>query len=128
MEPLPELITDEELNRLLADRYLEDWYRVTRTYKEKLGYPTIAPYCKQFKSSRQYESTSDLAWQSLSSAMFDKINLSVMALTLPDQAAIQREMKNRFSRAKVWRYSLASSYPLALEHVTELMMKRGLFD
>ena len=132
MDSLRKQITDEELNIVLADKMLEDWYYVTRKWREKLGYNKISPYCKNFKSSRQYQDASDITFSTISQDEFNKIDLCVDQLSLYEKSAIEREMYKRYDTRKrpteKWEFTLSVKYQHALDAIIVLFAKRGLFD
>ena len=134
MEPLPE-VTHEELDAILAanqikeaDELLVKWYRITQGDRGVRWFPRVAPYCRQSKSSRQYQDASDLSWDSISKIVYEKVTLAVEKLELDDYAAIQQEMKNRQIGRQVWKYKTASTYQQALVHVSKFMDDYGVFD
>lgn len=121
-------ITDDDIDRVLADQLLEDWYHISKGYKVKLGHQRIAPYCKQFKSSRQFDDASTITNKTITDEQFARIDLCVDKLSLPERAAIGVEMKNRQVKKRVWRCLLASTYEQALEQILPFMRDRGLID
>lgn len=121
-------VTDDELDRVLADQLLERWYYYTSIWRPNLGVPRIAPYCKQSKSSRQYEESSDLSVNATTKKELEDIDWCVAHLEMKHSAAIGIEMKNRQVQRKVWRCAHASSYVEALHAVMPIMRGRGLFD
>jgi len=121
-------ITDDDIDRVLADQLLEDWYHISKNYKVKLGHQRIAPYCKQFKSSRQFDDASTITNKTVTDEQFARIDLCVDKLELPHRAAIGIEMKNRQVKRKVWWCQMASTYDQALENILPFMREKGLFD
>lgn len=121
-------VTDDELDRVLADQMLEGWYHISKRYRPHLGFPRIAPYCRQFKSTRQYDDPTMLTQSSISRAQYVRIDLCVDKLQLAERAAISIEMKNRQVKYKVWRCALACTYEDALDKLVLLMRAKGLFD
>lgn len=121
-------ITDDDIDRVLADQLLEDWYQISKHYKVQLGHQRIAPYCKQFKSSRQFDDASMITNKTITSEQFVRIDLCVDRLGLAERAAIGIEMKNRQVKKKVWRCQFASTYDQALKQILPFMRDKGLFD
>ncbi len=120
-------VTDDELDLVLADQMLEGWYHISKKYRPNLGFPRIAPYCRQFKSTRQYDDPTMLTQSAISRAQYVLIDLCVDKLRLAERAAISIEMKNRQVKRKVWRCALASDYQNALAQLMPLMRVKGLF-
>ncbi len=121
-------VTDDELDFVLADQMLEGWYHISKKYRPHLGCPRIAPYCRQFKSTRQYDDPTMLTQSSISRAQYVRIDLCVDKLSLPERASIGIEMKNRQVKRKVWHCALASTYDDALDKIVPLLRAKGLFD
>ncbi len=121
-------VTDDDIDSVLADRLLERWHYYTSIWRPNLGTPRIAPYCKQSKSSRQYEQISDLNANSMSKKELEDIDYCVAKLETRHSAAIGIEMKNRQVGARVWRCERASSYGEALGAVMPFMRIKGLLD
>ena len=132
MDSLKKQITDEELNIVLADKMLENWYYVTKKWREKLGYHKISPYCKNFKSSRQYQDANYITFSTLSQDEFNKIDLCVDQLSLYEKSAIEREMYKRYDTRKrpkeTWELALNVKYQHALDAIIVLFEKRGMFN
>jgi len=120
--------TDDELDTALADDLLESWHHYSSSYRPNLGVPRIAPYCKQSKSSRQYETASDLTDQHMRKDLAESVEYCVDQLELRHRAAIGIEMKNRAVKARVWSCKSASTYAEALQAVLPIMRVKGLFD
>lgn len=107
-----------------ADRLLSHWWLYTRWRDDRLGYGGVAPYCKQMKSSRQWDDTAKLADDYTNSATLRKIDRDVIPALEPyDRAAIAVEMRNRES-ARVWRTD--GVYGDALEQADGIMRDFGL--
>jgi hypothetical protein len=120
--------TDDEIDSVLADNLLESWYYYSLSYRPNLGVPRIAPYCKQSKSSRQYETVADLTDQHMRKDLAEAVEFCVDQLALNHRSAIGIEMKNRAVKARVWSCKSASTYVEALAAVLPIMRAKGLFD
>lgn len=108
-----------------ADSKLQAWWVYTRLRDSSHGYPKEAPYCREAVSSRQWESTSEIAdaWRhSVEMEQVDEI-INSPALSLY-RAAICSQMRNYESGAQVWRSS--GSYADALDIVDRLLRDAGL--
>lgn len=110
----------------LADILLWDWYRWSAKYSPKLGAPGIAPYCKRFRSSRQYDE--DAAYSSVFSRRMEAVDWCVDTLAVPMQQAIGTEMRNRIAKVKVWRSPAGATYSDAVDGVIQPMRSRGLLN
>jgi hypothetical protein len=119
---------DRQSDQEKADTLLMEWYRWTRLYRPKLGYPGIAPYCHQFSSSNQYDDPADLTHDKAWEAEMRAVDFCVGALAVSMQQAIGTEMRNREANAKVWRSPSNRTYAEALAAILSVMRKRGLFD
>lgn len=119
-----------ELDRLsdreIADSLLMEWYRWAKEWRPKLGAPRVSPYCRQSVSSRQYDE--DAAYDKVWQKQMEAVDYCVDAIAVSMQQAIGTEMRNRASKAKVWRDPGNKSYLEALLAILPVMRKRGLFD
>lgn len=110
----------------LADQLLVDWYEWSRAWRPQLGAPRCAPECRQARTSRQYDDTSDLARESADRLDMEAVEYCVDAISFPYQNAIGIEMKNRQVKAKVWRSTQGKTYAEALEVIIPVMRKKNL--
>ena len=108
----------------LADQFLSDWYRWSRSWRPHLGYPRLVPYCRQSRTSRQYDE--DAGYDDVFRREMMTVDACVSKLPGHLQQAIVRQMRNREAKACVWRSGLEGSYQEALVSVTALMVRKGL--
>jgi len=112
----------------IADELLVEWYPWSAMYRPHLGAPRIAPYCKDSRTSRQYDEASDLAHDRIYQNKMKAIEWCVDALLPELAAAIGIEMRNRQAKAKVWSSGGDRTYAEALAVIVPIMARRGLFD
>jgi hypothetical protein len=117
---------DEE--RQLADELLVEWHDWTDSYRPALGMDRVSASCREARSSRQYEDSTSASCGRLHTNEMQSVAFCVDQLPIPQRVAIGIEMKNRISRAKVWRSDNADTYQNALVAICPLMRRRGLFD
>jgi hypothetical protein len=115
---------DVAIDQQLADLLLIDWFRWSAGYRPKLGAPRVAPYCRQFQSSRQYDDQA--AYSKLHIKTCESVDWCVDTLAVPMQQAIGAEMRNRQVKAKVWRS--AETYADALNALIPKLKERGLLE
>ncbi|MBW9336218.1 hypothetical protein FEE59_22125 [Herbaspirillum sp. RU 5E] len=117
---------EEQLRR--ADALLEEWHAWSATYRPALGIPGCSPSSRQAQSSKQWQSTSEIAEESARKAEMESVEWCIDALKLHQRQAIGIEMKNRAVAAKVWRASClrSVSYCEVLEAILPIMRRRGL--
>ncbi|MDR6585544.1 hypothetical protein [Herbaspirillum frisingense] len=119
---------EEQLRR--ADALLEEWHAWSATYRPALGIPGCSPSSRQAQSSKQWQSTSEIAEESARKAEMESVEWCVDVLKLPQRQAIGLEMKNRAAGAKVWRPAAGSVvlYHDALDEIISVMRRRGLLS
>lgn len=115
-----------EDERRLADELLVEWHDWTDSYRPALG--VDRGICREARSSRQYDDSTEASCGRLHVNEMQSVAFCVDQLSVMQQIAIGIEMKNRHSRAKVWRSEGAATYENALEAIRPLMRRRGLFD
>ncbi len=111
-------------DREQAEQLLTDWYRWSRSWRPALGAPRVAPYCRQSRTSRQYDE--DAGFDRVFLHEMEMVDWCVGELALPLQQAIGIEMRNRVVGAKVWQSSQSCRYGEALLAVMRLMTVRGI--
>lgn len=116
----------EELQ--LADELLVEWHDWTASYRPALGMDRVSASCREARSSRQYEDSTEASCGRLHINEMQSVAYCVYQLPVPQQVAIGIEMKNRITRARVWRSEGAPSYEESVLAVCPIMRRRGLFD
>jgi hypothetical protein len=114
--------------RDLADALLMEWHDWSAAYRPALGDARSSATCRQALSSRQYEDSTDASCARLHVNEMQSVAFCVDQLPVAQQVAIGIEMRNRGSRARVWRNSTADTYENAIEAIRPIMRRRGLFD
>ncbi len=117
-----------EEERQLADELLLEWHDWTASYRPALGMDRVSASCREARSSRQYEDSTEASCGRLHLNEMQSVAFCVYQLPVTQQIAIGIEMKNRFSRAKVWRSEGADTYENAIATICPIMRRRGLFD
>ncbi|HUG56771.1 MAG TPA: hypothetical protein VL002_00875 [Candidimonas sp.] len=112
----------------IADELLEEWHAWAAQYRPALGVPGCSPASRQAQSSKQFQSTVEIAEDSIRKLEMENVEWCVDAIPLPCRQAIGIEMKNRAVRARVWSCPGAATYGEALEAILPVMKRRGLFD
>lgn len=116
------------MNKEKADQLLIEWHLWASNWRPDLGVPGCAPECRGSTSSRQWDSTSDIADETCYKLGMDAVQRSFDALDAPFKNAIAMEMRNRASNSQVWKPTMGKTYDEALEAIMVPMRKNGLFD
>jgi hypothetical protein len=114
--------------RQLADELLVEWHDWSAAYRPALGVNRVSVSCRDARSSRQYEDSTEASCGRLHVTEMQAVAFCVYQLPVAQQMAIGLEMKNRVARARVWRNDAADTYENAVEAIRPLMRRRGLFD
>lgn len=123
-----------------ADELLLEYHDYSKQWRPPLGAPGASAACRQAKSSRQWEDSTEASCGGLFKEQMDAIEFCLNQLAPAISLVIQTEMKNRADRRdawierggpKVWRQrdvypSLA--YVDARSLLIPIMRKRCLFD
>lgn len=115
---------EEQLRR--ADALLEEWHAWSATYRPALGIPGCSPSSRQAQSSKQWQSTTEIAEESTRKAEMEAVEWCVDAIDFSLRQAIGCEMRNRRATATVWRGYSQRSFAEALRVIVHLMVRRGL--
>jgi len=114
--------------REMADALLVEWHDWTASYRPALGSERTSATCRQALSSRQYEDSTEASCSGLYVNEMKSVAFCVDQLPIAQQVAIGIEMRNRGSRARVWRNDNADTYENAVEAIRPIFRRRGLFD
>lgn len=117
-----------EEERQLADELLVEWHDWSASYRPALGADRVSASCREARSGRQYDDSTEASCGRLHVNEMQSVAFCVDQLPVTQQIAIGIEMKNRLSRAKVWRSEGAATYVDAVEAIRPIMRRRGLFD
>lgn len=117
-----------EEERQLADELLVEWHDWSDSYRPALGADRVSASCREARSSRQYDDSTEASCGRLHVNEMQSVAFCVDQLPVTQQIAIGIEMKNRHSRAKVWRSEGATTFEVAIETIRPIMRRRGLFD
>lgn len=86
-----------------VEELLEDWYDWQRSYQPKLGFERVDPACRGYTPRRRDSADlADLADERARRLTCETVDACVSKLDTAARIAIQTEMRNRFSGAKVW--------------------------
>lgn len=117
-----------EQERKMADELLVEWHDWSAAYRPALGMDRVSASCREARSSRQYEDSTEASCGRLHTNEMQSVAFCVAQLPVAQQVAIGFEMKNRDARARVWRGAQADTYENALAAICPIMRRRGLFD
>lgn len=106
-----------------ADGKVQEWWIYTRSRDSSHGYPKEAPYCRESVSSRQWDSTSDIADSWAHSAEMEMVDELIDTMDGVHKAAITAEMRNRES-GRVWR--VTGKYEDAVEALAILLCNNDI--
>ena len=98
---------------------LKAWWIYTRLRDRDQGYPSVAPYCKESKSSRQWETTEELIDGWCHNDEMERIDTLIDSMDGVHKAAIVAEMRNQ-EAARVWRTN--GTFERALEEIASLLL------
>ncbi len=115
---------DRASERERAEQLLMDWYRWSRSSRPALGAPRSSPYCRQSRTSRQYDE--DSGFDRVFLHEMETVEWCVGELPVALQQAIGVEMRNRETGARVWRGGMGGRYAEALERVVGLLRRKGV--
>lgn len=120
----------EEERKRKADALLEEWHAWSAAYRPALGIPGCSPSSRQAQSSKQWQSTYEIADEFARKAEMEAVEWCVDALKFQYRQAIGVEMRNRSAKAKVWRGPTLdpNAYREALEDLLPILRRRGLLD
>jgi len=94
----PGIAMDNEIDALL-----EDWYDWQQSYRPKLGFGRADSACRGYQSGRRESvDLAEIADERVRRLTCETIDACVSQLDLTARIAIQVEMRNRFSEARVW--------------------------
>lgn len=116
------------IDREKTELLLIEWYDWSRGYRPSLGAPGCSPACRDSRSSRQWDTTCEIVRDLADVMEMAAVQAAYDAIHFHFQAAIGVEMRNKISRAKVWRSPFPETYTEALEKIMPEMRKRQLFD
>lgn len=113
-----------------ADDLLSEWHYWSKLYRPKLGYPSVAPYCKQAVSSRQFDDSTTAANHRVHGNLMNAIDFCVGQLPSDLQNMIGIEMMCRANGIKVFRRRKDEvvRYKDALRFIVPIMIKRGVLS
>lgn len=111
-----------------ADQLLMEWHAWTSGWRPDLGVPGCAPECRGAKSSRQWDSTSEIVDESCHKVEMEAVQFCFESIPFSFQNAIAIEMKNREVKLKVWRSMMGKTYEEALAVIVPIMRRKCLFD
>ena len=109
-----------------ADALLTEHYFYEKPWRPHTGFSKCAPECRQAVSSRQWDSTEDIADDACTRMKMEAVEFCINAVTSECRQAIGIEMKNREAGAQVWRSPSPLSYPEAVAMIMPLMRKKDL--
>jgi hypothetical protein len=115
-------------NKEKADQLLTEWHLWASSWRPDLGVPGCAPECRGASSSRQWDSTSEIADDACFKLEMDAVQASFDILDAPYKNAIAMEMRNRVSDTKLWVPVMGKTYDEALDAIIPIMNKNGLFS
>lgn len=116
---------EEQLRR--ADALLEEWHAWSATYRPALGIPGCSPSSRQAQSSKQWQSTSEIAEESVRRGEMEATEWCVDTLPFSYRRVIGVEMRNRKIQSRVWRVAQdGSTYEDALAALLPKLMSKGL--
>ena len=107
-----------------ADELVTAWYRWAMSWRPHLGCPKTVPYCRQSKTSRQYDE--DAGYEEYLKLEMAAVECCVDKLPQALQMAIKTEMKNREVSARIWRDRWGASYKSVLRAVVPGLKEKGL--
>lgn len=102
-----------------------EWYQWTKRWRPFLGVPRVSAYCRESRSSRQYDEGAgdDRVYRNEMKA----VEWCVNELPMPLQMAIGTEMRNREVGVRVWRNQSGAGYEEAMTAVMLKFRIRQLF-
>jgi hypothetical protein len=117
-------IADLANARQRTDELLKDWYYWANSCRPRLGYPSVAVYCRKSRTSRQYDE--DAGYEELRRLEMQAVDQCVCQLKVAMQMTIKTEMRNREVKSRVWRDRYSENYNSVIDNIIPLMRKRGL--
>ncbi len=123
-----------------ADALLLEYHDYSAQWRPPLGAPGASAACRQAKSSRQWEDSTEASCGGLYKDQMEAIEFCLDQLTPAIRLVIQSEMKSRADRRDAWRVRGSQkvwrqrdvfpsiAYVDARSLLIPLMRKRCLFD
>lgn len=123
-----------------ADELLLEYHDFTKDWLPALDFPGASAACRQAKSSRQYEDSTEASCGNLHKAQMEAIEFCLDQLTHAIRLVIETEMKRRAERRDAWRERGTQkvwrqrdvfpsvAYVDARTLIIPIMRKRCLFD
>lgn len=84
-----------------ADALLEEWYDWTRQWRPRLGMPSVAPYCREWRTGDDYDDEERLE-SAFNRATMEAVDCCVNSLPPDVSRAIGLEMRRRRGMAREW--------------------------
>lgn len=113
-------------NTAKADALLMEHYFWQKSWKEKLGYGSCSPECRQAVSSRQWDSTADITHDQADRLDMEAVDWCMDEVGGEYRQAIGCEMRNREAKASVWRPTTKRTYTEAVAVIIPLMRRKNL--
>lgn len=110
----------------IADALLWEWYLYSKSWRPPLGMPGCDPACRQAKTSRQYDTTTEIVEDVCRRIEMESVEWCHDELNGVHRNAIGIEMKNREVKAKVWRSPVGAKYEEAIVAIIPFMRKKNL--
>ncbi len=107
-----------------ADQLLWDWYEWSSRWQPRLGAPRVAPYCRQSRTSRQYDEYA--AYDDVYKVEMEAVEKCIEKLSLHHRQAIVTEMRKRETQHSVDIVSFSNNYTASLNAVLPLLVKEEL--
>ena len=107
-----------------ADQLLWDWYEWSSRWQPRLGAPRVAPYCRQSRTSRQYDEYA--AYDDVFKVEMEAVEKCVEQLSLSHRQAIVTEMRKRETHQGIDLLMFSNAYSASLNALLPMLIKEEL--
>lgn len=107
-----------------ADQLLWDWYEWSSRWQPRLGAPRVAPYCRQSRTSRQYDEYA--AYDDVFKVEMEAVEKCVEQLSLNHRQAIVTEMRKREMHQGIDLLMFSNAYSASLNALLPMLIKEEL--
>ena len=107
-----------------ADQLLWEWFDWSRRWQPRLGAPRVSPYCRQSRTSRQYDEYA--SYDDVFKGEMEAVEKCVEQLSLNHRQAIVTEMRKRETQQGSDIVMFSNAYSVSLNAILPLLAKEEL--
>jgi hypothetical protein len=111
---------------LHADQLVWEWFEWSRRWRPHLGTPRVVPYCRQSRTSRQYDEFA--SYDDVFTVEMQAVERCVEKLSMVHQQAIVFEMRKRGPQDSIDASFVSDTYLDSLNTILPLLLKEELMS